>query len=108
MPRYPQVIVSTYLARQVPLESVPALQPLVDETLAAFDRQGRVNMRYSGTEPNLLRAMVEGGPRSSMDEVVERALALCELVIRAGQSDAAHIDIVDCATGAKIEANRYR
>ncbi|NPV66962.1 MAG: phosphoglucosamine mutase [Anaerolineae bacterium] len=108
MPRYPQVIVSTHLTRQVPLEGIPALQPLVDETLAAFDHQGRVNMRYSGTEPNLLRAMVEGGPRSSMDEVIERALALCRLVIQAGQSDSAQIDIVDCATGAKIDANRYR
>ncbi len=108
MPRFPQVIVSTHLERQVPLENVPALQPLIEETLAAFGFQGRVNMRYSGTEPNLLRAMVEGGPRSSMAEVVQRALALCDLVIQAGQVDSAHIDIVDCATGAKIDPIRYR
>ncbi|GAB4570800.1 MAG: phosphoglucosamine mutase [Anaerolineae bacterium] len=103
MPRFPQVIASAHLERQVPLESIPALQPMIDDTLAAFNHQGRVNMRYSGTEPNLMRAMVEGGLHSSMQEVVERALALCNIVAEASRTRSLHIDIVDCATGAKIE-----
>lgn len=107
MPKFPQVIASAHLEAQVPLESIPTLQPLVDETLAAFDHQGRVNMRYSGTEPNLMRAMVEGGLNSSMDDVIKRALALCGVVASAGQSTAPRIDIVDCATGAKINLEQY-
>ncbi|MBN2472320.1 MAG: hypothetical protein JXN59_16465, partial [Anaerolineae bacterium] len=93
--------------RQVPLDDIPALQPLIDDTLAAFEHLGRVNMRYSGTEPDLMRAMVEGGLNSSMEEVIDRALALCNLVAEASRSAAPHIDLVDCATGAKIDLNQY-
>ncbi len=108
MPRVPQVIASAHLERQVPLDTIPGLQFLIDDTLAAFDHQGRVNMRYSGTEPNLMRAMVEGGLDSSMDVVIERALALCGMVAAASRSEHPRIDIVDCATGAKIDLQNYR
>ena len=108
MPKFPQVIASAHLERQVPLADINGLQALVDDTLAAFDHLGRVNMRYSGTEPNLMRAMVEGGLNSSMDEVIERALALCNMVSEASRSNHAHIDIVDCATGARINLEQYQ
>lgn len=107
MSRFPQVIASAHLERQVPLDGISALQPLIDDTLAAFDHLGRVDMRYSGTEPNLMRAMVEGGLNSSMEEVIERALALCNLVAEASRSENARIDMVDCATGARIDLNQY-
>ncbi len=102
VPRFPQVIASAHLDRQAPLEAIAGLQPLIDETLAAFDGQGRVNVRYSGTEPNLLRAMVEGGPRSTPQEVIERALAICYLIAEASRTAQPHIDLVDCATGEKL------
>jgi phosphoglucosamine mutase len=108
MPKFPQVIASAHLERRTPLEDIPALQPLIDETLDAFQQQGRVNMRYSGTEPNLMRAMVEGGLNSSMDDVIQRALALCDTVAQAGQSSAPRIDIVDCATGTRIDLEQYQ
>ncbi len=108
LPKFPQVIASAHLDRRIPLESIPALQPLIDETLAAFDNQGRVDMRYSGTEPNLMRAMVEGGLASSMEDVIRRALVLCGIVAEASQTAAPHIDMVDCATGARIDLDAFR
>ncbi len=100
--KYPQVIASAHLEQRAPLESVSGLQKLIDETLAAFQHQGRVEVRYSGTEPNLLRAMVEGGRTTSQEEVIMRALALCNLIAEASQTPAPRIDMIDCATGAKI------
>lgn len=102
VPKYPQVIASAHLDRQTPLEEVEGLDALVEATLDAFERLGRVNLRYSGTEPNLLRVMVEGGANNSRDDVIARALELCNLVATASSTTAPHIDIVDSATGAKI------
>ena len=107
MPRFPQVIASAHLQQRTALETIPSLQPLVDETLAAFDHQGRVDLRYSGTEPNLLRAMVEGGLNSTQDDVIRRALDICTLVARSGQADPPRIDMVDCATGNRIDLNSH-
>jgi phosphoglucosamine mutase len=102
IPRYPQVIASASMRQRADLDTVSGLDELRRETLKAFSNQGRVNIRFSGTEPNLLRAMVEGGPQTSMNEVVERALALCKLVARHTSTDQPTIDIVDCATGAPV------
>ncbi|MBE2196267.1 MAG: phosphoglucosamine mutase [Anaerolinea sp.] len=103
IPRYPQVIASAHLSKQVDLSSVSGLEALRQETLAAFKGMGRVNLRFSGTEPNLLRAMVEGGEDTPLDEVVRRALALCGMVAQAAQSPNPMIDVVDCMTGASIK-----
>ena len=56
---YPQVLLNVRVREKVDLASVPA----VAETIARVERrvagQGRVLVRYSGTEP-LLRVMLEG------------------------------------------------
>jgi phosphomannomutase len=103
MPRFPQVIASAHLTRRVPLEEVSGLQALIDSALAAFDHQGRIEVRYSGTEPNLMRAMVEGGLKSTQQDVIAHALAICNAVADAGKTDAPRIDMVDCATGNRID-----
>jgi phosphoglucosamine mutase len=102
IPRYPQVIASAHLARQVNLAEVTGLDALIRETLDQFEGKGRVNVRFSGTEPNLLRAMVEGGPQTTLEEVIDRALALCGLVAQAAETPHPRIDIVDCVTGAPV------
>jgi phosphoglucosamine mutase len=102
IPRYPQVIASAHLNRHVETAQVPGLADLQTETLALFQKKGRVNIRFSGTEPNLLRVMVEGGPQTTMEQVVERALALCVLVAEDAETQTPRIDLVDCATGAPI------
>ncbi len=102
IPRYPQVIASAQLDRRVDLDGVAGLAELREATLAAFDGQGRVNIRFSGTEPNLLRAMVEGGAANNLADVVARALALCRHVAAAAESPDPHIEMVDCVTGAPV------
>jgi phosphoglucosamine mutase len=57
--RYPQVIVNVRVARKTPLDSVPAIKAAVDALEAEMAGQGRLLVRYSGTE-NLARVMIEG------------------------------------------------
>ncbi len=102
IPRYPQVIASAQMDRQTNLGSVPRLDKLRTDALAAFDGKGRVNVRFSGTEPNLLRAMVEGGPANTLREVVHWARLLCQTVGSACGTPDPPIDLVDCMTGARV------
>jgi phosphoglucosamine mutase len=56
---YPQTLVNVRVKDKRPVESVPAIQEAVRKVEHAIDGQGRVLIRYSGTEP-LLRIMIEG------------------------------------------------
>jgi phosphoglucosamine mutase len=102
IPRYPQVIASVHLSSRVELTTVPALVDLQAAALAAFGGKGRINMRFSGTEPNLLRTMIEGGPSTNLQTVVEQVMRLCEPVISATHTRQPKIDVVDCVTGAPV------
>lgn len=102
IPRYPQVIASAHLARRAELAQIDGLETLRRKTLDLFGGLGRVNLRFSGTEPNLLRAMVEGGPGTDLRQVIESALALCNLVAAATNTPSPRIDVVDCVTGAPV------
>ena len=59
MERVPQVLESVTLAARRPLEDMAALQELIAQVEAGLGREGRVLVRWSGTEPKL-RVMVEG------------------------------------------------
>jgi phosphoglucosamine mutase len=59
MERVPQVLESVTLPARRPLEEMAALRGLVAEVETALGAQGRVLVRWSGTEP-VLRVMVEG------------------------------------------------
>jgi len=59
MERVPQVLESVILAARRPLEEMASLQRLIAQVEAALGRDGRVLVRWSGTEPKL-RVMVEG------------------------------------------------
>ncbi|NLH47141.1 MAG: phosphoglucosamine mutase [Myxococcales bacterium] len=56
---FPQVLINIDVARKRPLEELPAVQKLIDEVEAELHEQGRVLVRYSGTQ-NMCRVMVEG------------------------------------------------
>jgi phosphoglucosamine mutase len=56
---YPQTLVNVRVREKVPVASVPAVAEVIRRVEAALDGQGRVLVRYSGTEP-LLRIMIEG------------------------------------------------
>jgi phosphoglucosamine mutase len=59
MERVPQVLESVSLPARRPLEDMAALQALLAEARVRLGRDGRVLVRWSGTEPKL-RVMVEG------------------------------------------------
>ncbi len=59
MERVPQVFESVTLPARRPLEEMAALHAVVAGAKAALGREGRVLVRWSGTEPKL-RVMVEG------------------------------------------------
>jgi phosphoglucosamine mutase len=59
MERVPQVIESITLPARRPLEEMAALHAVVSDAHETLGREGRVLVRWSGTEPKL-RVMVEG------------------------------------------------
>ena len=59
MERVPQVLESVTLSARKPLEDMTALQRLMEAVQASLGKEGRVLVRWSGTEPKL-RVMVEG------------------------------------------------
>jgi phosphoglucosamine mutase len=59
MTRYPQVLVNLKVKEKRPLESLPDVQKLIGKIERALGAEGRVLVRYSGTEAKV-RVMVEG------------------------------------------------
>ena len=56
---YPQVLVNVRVKQKTDLRSVPAIAQVMDRVEQRLHGQGRLLVRYSGTEP-LLRVMIEG------------------------------------------------
>ena len=69
MTRYPQVLVNAVVAEKRPLEELPEVLRQIQEAERQLGDDGRVLVRYSGTEPKA-RVMVEGP-----DEAVIRPIA---------------------------------
>jgi phosphoglucosamine mutase len=63
MERVPQVLLSVKVKERRPLEELPAVQALVSEVEQRLGRDGRVLVRYSGTE-HKARVMIEGPDES--------------------------------------------
>jgi phosphoglucosamine mutase len=56
---YPQILLNVRVREKVPVETVPAIAAVIREVETHVAGQGRLLVRYSGTEP-LLRVMLEG------------------------------------------------
>ena len=56
---YPQVLLNVRVREKVDLHTVPDIAAAIKRVEERVDGQGRVLIRYSGTEP-LLRVMLEG------------------------------------------------
>lgn len=59
MRRYPQALINYEVAQKLPLEQMPDAQQAVVHAEEKLEGEGRIVLRYSGTEP-LVRVMVEG------------------------------------------------
>ncbi|MGE0545437.1 MAG: phosphoglucosamine mutase [Kofleriaceae bacterium] len=59
MTRTPQVLVNTAVGKKVPLDQLPAVQKMIADVERELGDDGRVLVRYSGTESKV-RVMIEG------------------------------------------------
>ena len=73
--RLPQVLVNQHVREKVPFETVPAIQAAADDAERKLAGQGRLLLRYSGTE-NLARVMIEGRDQSEIEEMANGIAAV--------------------------------
>jgi phosphoglucosamine mutase len=74
--RYPQILVNVRVREKKPFESVPGIAAAVAELDGKLDGNGRLLLRYSGTE-NLARVMIEGRDQS---EIEQQAQELAQVI----------------------------
>lgn len=67
---YPQVIINVRVAAKPPIESLPQVASVIRQVEDDLDGQGRVLVRYSGTE-NKARVMIEGRDGESVHRFAE-------------------------------------
>jgi phosphoglucosamine mutase len=68
---YPQVLLNVRVREKPDLRQHPVIGPAIGEAESALDGDGRVLLRYSGTEP-LARVMVEGKDAKAVQRHAER------------------------------------
>ncbi len=71
---YPQTLVNVRVREKPPVEQVPAIAEAMRLVEAALDGNGRLLVRYSGTEP-LLRIMIEGQDQATVQAWAEEIAA---------------------------------
>jgi phosphoglucosamine mutase len=74
MEKVPQVLESVTLPARKPLEDMAALQRLMEKAKASLGKEGRVLVRWSGTEPKL-RVMVEGPDEGRIGTIAQELVA---------------------------------
>jgi phosphoglucosamine mutase len=67
---YPQTLVNVRVREKTPVEEVPGVAAAMARVEAALQGNGRLLVRYSGTEP-LLRIMIEGQDQSTVQAWAE-------------------------------------
>ncbi|QSR85670.1 phosphoglucosamine mutase [Methylacidimicrobium sp. B4] len=71
--KYPQRQVNWVVREKRPLENMPRVAETVDEAERALGAQGRILLRYSGTEPKI-RLLIEGPEPDVLEKWEERLL----------------------------------
>jgi phosphoglucosamine mutase len=81
MTRYPQVLVNLKVKEKKPIESLKDVCSVISRVEGVLGDEGRVLVRYSGTEPKA-RVMVEGPDerviRGYADEIAHALEAACK------------------------------
>lgn len=81
MVKVPQVLVSVKVKQRRPLDDLPAVQRLIRAAEQQLGQEGRVLVRYSGTEPKV-RVMLEGPDESQISqlahEIADTIVTACE------------------------------
>ncbi len=75
--KFPQVLLNEHVSKKVPLEQLPALRAKI----AVYEKQlgdnGRVFVRYSGTE-TMLRVMIEGPDKKQIETMAKDLVAIAK------------------------------
>ena len=77
LPRYPQTLLNVKIRRKPPLEEVPPVARAIGAAERALGKEGRILVRYSGTEP-LCRVMVEGARKTAVARAARQVAATVE------------------------------
>ena len=75
MERVPQVLVSETMRSRLPLEEMPRLQKGMQRVERTLGAEGRLLVRWSGTEPKL-RVMIEGPDERALEAFAHELVAL--------------------------------
>ncbi len=82
--RFPQVLVNVAVREKPDLLGLPAVAAAVEEAEERLGDDGRLVLRYSGTEP-LARVMIEGREQAEIEELAGRIAGAIEAAIGAGE-----------------------
>ena len=85
--RYPQILVNVRVRDKVPFAEIPSVKAEVDEVEELLSQQGRLLLRYSGTEP-LARVMIEGESQFKIEGYAQKIAGAIEREIGAGARSA--------------------
>lgn len=80
MKRYPQVCLNVKVKKKPPLETLDSVQNMIADVESRLAGNGRVYVRYSGTEP-ICRVMVEGVELKQVSEWAALIAAAVEKII---------------------------
>jgi phosphoglucosamine mutase len=75
--RYPQVLMNVRVREKLPFETIPDIAAAASVVDKELDGNGRLLLRYSGTE-NLARVMIEGKEQSSIESQARRLIDVIE------------------------------
>ncbi|MEA2015396.1 MAG: phosphoglucosamine mutase [Actinomycetota bacterium] len=71
MKTFPQVLINVKVKRKAPLEEIPELKSVIAEVEGELGANGRVLVRYSGTQP-VCRVMLEGPNKSETERLANK------------------------------------
>ena len=77
MTSYPQVLINFKVARKIPIDELPASQAAIRRVEGTLGAEGRVLVRYSGTEPKA-RVMIEGTDESTIRSHAQEIVAVMQ------------------------------
>jgi phosphoglucosamine mutase len=80
MTRYPQVLINFAVLRKKPLHELAAVATVIRRVENALGQEGRVLVRYSGTESKA-RVMIEGTDENTIRSYAEEIVATMQTAL---------------------------
>jgi phosphoglucosamine mutase len=77
MRTFPQILINVKVKRKAPLEEIPELKSIISKVEKELGDQGRVLVRYSGTQP-VCRVMLEGPTKSETEKLAKEIAKVVE------------------------------